>query len=109
MSTNTNPKVSNMTSPKSGREVANQFVITQHGKGDFIKKEVFQSYNSIIATRTAWDDGAEGRGTDIVLDETYWNYSRTTSKYRNQFLNESTEETKKKINNGLYKLANLNS
>ena len=28
----------------------------------------------------------------IELDYKYWNYSVTTSKYRNQFLNESTQE-----------------
>ena len=36
----------------------------------------------------------------VVLDKTYWNYSVTTSKYRNQFLNESTKETQAKINSG---------
>ena len=44
----------------------------------------------------------------ITLDDYYWNYSRTTSKYRNMFLNETTEETKRKIKDGTYKLANLN-
>lgn len=87
------PKVSNMTSPTSGSEVANQFIIeTENG-------EVFQSYDSII--------GVKERG-QVTLDETYWNYSTTTGKYRNQWLDEKKPETQAKIDSGEYKLANLN-
>ena len=35
-------------------------------------------------------------------------YSKTTSKYRNMFLGETTKETQKKINSGEYILTNLN-
>ncbi len=99
------PKVENMLSPRTGHPVANQFIIVQEGGilGNFIKREVFQSYNSIIASVTHWEDHNE-----VVLDENYWNYSVTTSKYRNEFLRETTQETKKKIASGEYKLANLN-
>jgi len=45
---------------------------------------------------------------NVFLDEKYWNYSKTTSKYRSQFLNESTKETKAKIESGEYQLINLN-
>lgn len=85
-------KVENMTSPQ-GNKVANQFIITD--KGD----EYFQSYNSIIAKRS------KGK---IYLDEYYWDYSRTTGKYRNEFLGEYIAETRKKIKSGEYKLVDLN-
>jgi ribonuclease HII len=86
-------QVKNMTSNK-GNKIANQFVI----KTD--DATYFQSYNSIIAKVT--------NDHFIYLDETYWNWSRTTSKYRSIFLGESTEETKRKIASGHYMLTNLN-
>jgi hypothetical protein len=88
------PKVENMESPRSGSPVANQFIIT------FGSVEVFQSYSTIIATR----DPHNG----VVLDKDAWNYSVTTGKYRNIFLNENKKETQAKIDNGTYKLADLN-
>ena len=90
---------------KSGA-VANQFIITDEGRGalgNFIKREVFQSYDSVIAIRTAWPDLVR-----IELDADKWDYSRTTGKYRNQFLGETKSETEKKIKSGEYTLANLN-
>lgn len=86
--------------------VPNQFLITEEGRGangNFIKRETFQSYESIIAVVIQWKDR-----TDVELDERYWNYSRTTGKYRNQFLGEDRKETEKKIKEGEYKLVNLN-
>ena len=88
-------KVSNLTSTRSGREVSNQFEI-QTSEGRF-----FQSYDSIIVFIPA-------DGSKIQLDERYWNYSKTTSKYRNEFLRETTKETQAKIDSGVYKLVNLN-
>lgn len=90
-------KVKNMTSAKSGREVANQFIVnTDNGV-------YFQSYNSVIAFKPSSDHAK------TMLDEETWNYSVTTTKYRNRFLGENTEETRKKINNGEYILTNLNN
>ena len=89
-------KVSNMTS-KSGNKVANQFILFTP------EATFFKSYNSIII-KTTFEDGERV----IYLDEYYWDYSKTTSKYRNQFLGEKTEETKHKIKIGKYKLVNLN-
>jgi hypothetical protein len=86
-------KVENMTSPQ-GNKVANQFIITDDDNNDY-----FQSYRSIIAKRS--------RGK-IYLDEYYWDYSRTTGKYRNEFLNETIAETRAKIKSGEYILTNLN-
>ncbi len=92
-------KVCNMPSYKgTGDVVANQFVITINtNKGT---KRIFQSYDTVIAVRD--EDGK------ITLDENSWDYSQTTSRYRNKFLCENTAETRRKIKNGIYQLANLN-
>ena len=86
-------KVRNMESPKSFREVANQFIIETD---DAI---IFQSYSTVIAKKQ------NGR---IYLDENSWNYSKTTGKYRNEFLGENTAETRRKIESGTYILTDLN-
>ena len=88
-------KVENMTSPQ-GNTVANQFIITDDNNNEY-----FQSYKSIIAKR-------DGDSYQIYLDEYYWDYSRTTGKYRNEFLNETIAETRAKIKNGKYILTDLN-
>ena len=85
-------KVENMTS-NSGNKIANQFVIyTDTGS-------IFQSYNSTIVKI---DSGK------TYLDESKWNYSTTTGKYRNIFLNENINATRKKIKSGEYILTDLN-
>ncbi len=97
-------KVSQFEGKNGG--VKNQFLITEEGRGangNFIKREIFQSYDSIIAERIIWGDR-----TDITLDSHYWDYSTTTGKYRNMFLGEDKTTTQKKIDGGVYKLANLN-
>lgn len=85
--------VENMRS-SMGHEVPNQFIV-DNGMGTVY----FQSYKSIIATK-----GMAG----LKLDAGKWNYSRTTSKYRNIFTGLSTKETKEKIKSGEIKLVNLN-
>lgn len=89
------PKVSNMTSPSSGSEVPNQFIIETE------KCLVFQSYRTIIAVI----DKESGL---IYLDEQKYDYSRTTSRYRNQFLSMNTKEVQTKIEQGSIILINLN-
>jgi len=99
-------KVQNMTG-RTGKNVANQFIITDEGHGNlgnFSKREAFQSYNRTIAVITIWPDV-----TEIQLDRIYWDYSVTTGKYRNQFLGETKKETEKKIKDGIYKLVDLNA
>jgi len=87
-------KVEQMTSNRSGRPVANQFIIyTSEGR-------YFQSYDSVIA----FEDN-EG---NVTLDVDDWDYSRTTGKYRNEFLGEGIVETRSKIESGEYELENLN-
>jgi hypothetical protein len=97
-------KVQNMTS-NNGNKIANQFIIYDDDKmGN--KIEYFQSYNSIIVKRIY-----DNIGSDVVetfLDSYYWDYSTTTSKYRNIFLGEKKKETQKKIKEGFYILTNLN-
>lgn len=85
-------KVSNLTN-NNGNKIANQFEIID---GD---NRLFQSYDSIIVKQY------NGK---VYLDATYWNYSKTTSKYRSQFLNETTKETQAKIDSGEYTLMDLN-
>jgi hypothetical protein len=89
-------KVSNIVNNR-GNIVANQFIIYDG------LKTYFQSYKSVIV-RIERSEGKE----ITTLDPVYWNYSRTTSKHRSTFLNESTKETEKKIKEGVYILANLN-
>ena len=86
-------KVRQMKSVRSGRPVANQFILYAPD-GNY-----FQSYNSVIAFRD--------NNRKIILDSYYWDYSRTTSKYRNQFLGEGIADTRAKIESGEYKLADL--
>jgi hypothetical protein len=113
-------KVRNMQSPQ-GNDVPNQFIIyTDKGR-------YFQSYQSVIAYKpngrcisehlglmTCTHNPKETGYCDnccpfhTVLDKNTWDYSRTTGKYRNIFLNESKKDTEAKIKSGEYKLANLN-
>lgn len=90
-----NIKVENCNSVTSyGRQVENQFIITITTKKG--TKRIFQSYNSVIAVK---DENG-----NITLNKSKWDCSPTTSKYRNQFLGETTAETRKKIKDGTYKL-----
>ena len=91
-------KVENITSNR-GNKIANQFEIRDN-ENDTV---YFQSYNSIIVKKHYTDFG-----TKIYLDQKYWNYSNTTGKYRNIFINETIKDTKAKIKNGTYILTDLN-
>ena len=88
--------VKNMTS-SNGNLVPNQFIISMENA------VYFQSYNSIIAVKILVNGVWK-----TLLDSYYWDYSRTTTKYRIDFLGEHTAETKEKIKSGEYKLVNLN-
>ena len=89
-------KVTNMKSAR-GNDVPNQFII--HTPEHIL----FQSYESVIVKIT------HSNGVRIVfLDETYWNYSNTTSKYRNLFLGKTSREVKNNIDKGVYILTDLN-
>ena len=90
------PSVQNMKTNK-GTIIPNQFEIFADGK------KVFQSHQSVIAVIETIDGKRK-----VTLDQDKWNYSRTTSKYRNLFLGETTKETETKINSGEYTLSILN-
>lgn len=85
--------VRNMTG-RTGRAVANQFIIEHNGR------TYFQSYELIIACKNT--------SGGIEIDRSNWDYSVTTSKYRNQFLGETKKETQAKIDSGEYVLTDLN-
>ena len=73
-----------MESARSGRPVANQFVISD------TKRMIFQSYDSMIVDIDFFN-------SKITFGKD-WNYSTTTAKYRNQFLDmyfPSLADTKK--------------
>jgi len=75
----------------------NQFIIDTH-EGTY-----FQSYKSIIAFLPL-------DCSPIILDEVYWDYSPTTSKYLNKFLRITggRKEILDGIKSGKYVLTNLN-
>ena len=76
--------------------VKNQFVASGDNGNTFL-----QSYNSVIVKRD--------KNGSVTLDQRFWDYSKTTGRYRNLFLNETKKETEQKIEAGIYKLADLNS
>ena len=80
------PRVENMQS-SSGNDIPNQFIITKDN--EFV---LFQSYRSPIAM-------IKNGKTYIFRD---WDYSTTTGKYRNQFLEETKKETLNKLKSGEY-------
>jgi len=63
-------------SNRSGRKVPNQFII----RDDATNRTTFQSYDSMIAT-------IDYQSNTITLGKR-WDYSTTTSRYRNQFFDE---------------------
>lgn len=93
-------KVYNMKSKKTGKAIANQFIIIDGNK------IYFQSYDTIIAVFDAFD---------LTLDNNAENYSKTTSKYLAQFIytyyvNAWYGMTLKEfLKNGVYRRANLNA
>lgn len=64
---------------------ANQSIIR------FENGSLFQSYHSLICVKIG--------SSELYFTED-WNYSRTTSKYRNKFTQESTQETRSKLESG---------
>ena len=91
-----NVKVAQMRNNR-GQAVKNQFYIFDQDNSVVM----FQSYNSIIVKK--YSDGS------VELDDRFWDFSKTTGKYRNVFLAEKKPETEKKIKQGIYKLVDLNT
>jgi hypothetical protein len=85
-------KVRNFNS-RNGNAVPNQFIIdTENGT-------YFQSYSTIICYVNK--DG-------VHLDTNAHSYSRTTSKYLNEFLGNNVSERRKLIKDGKIKVLDLN-
>lgn len=105
-------KVANMLSSR-GNKIANQFIIENEIE-DLHTEIYFQSYNSVIAKKVKKMTSDFNRSPimqyeeKIYLDVNTWDYSNTTGKYRNIFLNETKKETEKKIKKGEYILTDLN-
>ena len=94
MNNETKMKVQNLESNK-GNTIANQFeIIAPNGR-------YFQSCRSMIVF-------IPNNGGKVQLDHRYWDYSKTTGKYRNLFLGEDKKTTERKIASGEYELADLN-
>ena len=66
-------RVTNLTSPRTDKPVANQYAITGDGG------EYFQSYDSVIAHLTTGENG-------LLLVSDDYNYSNTTSRYFKRWL-----------------------
>ena len=67
-------RVTNLTSPRTGAKVANQFMIEGDGG------EYFQSYDTTISYIS--------QAPNLLLVSDDYNYSKTTSKYFKQWLKE---------------------
>ena len=87
--------VKNMLSSRSGKPIANQFVVTVDNM------EIFQSYKTVIAVRRA--DNPE-----VVLLDYNYSYSPTTSKYLYQFLGFKKDIINKKVQNNSIRIMDLN-
>jgi len=103
-------KVRNMTG-RTGGEIPNQFVITMdENKFSGNAVEYFQSYETVICKRDKFRAGVSDR--QVWVDRGAWydpkKNTKTTDKYRNQFLGETKAETQNKIDSGEYILTDLN-
>jgi hypothetical protein len=87
--------VKNMTSSRSGKPIANQFVVTVDNM------EIFQSYKTVIAVRN-------GNNPEVVLLDYNYSYSPTTSKYLYQFLGFKKDTINKKVQNNSIRIMDLN-
>lgn len=84
--------------PKTNKVVNNHHVINlANDKGEILTR--FYSYGTCII------QVINGK---IQLDSYYHNYSKTTSKYRNMYLQLDSKEIAKQIASGEIELANLN-
>ena len=92
--------VEQMTS-RSGNVVPNQVILSD------MTGRTFVSYGSKIVYQSK-DRASDGLPLEIIVDEDYWDYSRTTGKYRNEFMNMGVQDVRKYIKEGRIKLGNLN-
>ena len=94
--------INNMKSNK-GRTIPNQYVIRLDNC------DVFQSYETVIAIRDYnYIKYGGDANTKIYLNKDYYDYSKTTSRYRNKYLGLTTKETEQKIKAKEFVLINHN-
>jgi hypothetical protein len=84
-----------ISTPKVTQRLAKDQLVITTSNGDY-----FQSYGTLIAHRNL--------GGRITLDAHYWDYSKTTTKWRNRFTELTTNETSQGINEGIIQLRDLN-
>jgi hypothetical protein len=92
--------VENMTS-RSGNIVPNQVILSD------MTGKTFVSYGSKIVYQSK-DRASDGLPLEIVMDDRYWDYSRTTGKYRNEFMNMGVQQVRDHIKTGRIKIGDLN-
>jgi hypothetical protein len=78
-------------------DIPNQYLIND---GNDI---YYKSYDTIIIKITYINDKKT-----VYLSREYWNFSKTTNKYRNLFLGKTTKEIQELIKSGEYILTELN-
>tara|TARA_B100000131_G_C17694600_1_gene442103 strand:+ start:223 stop:555 length:333 start_codon:yes stop_codon:yes gene_type:complete len=103
-------KAYNMMS-NNGNVVPNQIIIEDRKNLEYI----FQSYGTTIAKIIKLNGMYKNHfDKSIILDENYWDYSRTTLKYLNKFITQhthhttNTKEIRKLIKNDVIELSDLN-
>ena len=79
-----------------------QYVITEYRRTSTVT--TFQSYNSTIAVREVSHSGE----IKITVDRYKWDFSATTTRNLNRFLNVAPGEVKKRMELGLYRSADMN-
>ena len=92
--------VEQMTS-RSGNVVPNQTILSD------MTGKTFVSYGSKIVYQSK-DRASDGLPLEIIVDENYWDYSRTTGKYRNEFMNMGVQDVRDYIKEGRIQVGNLN-
>tara|TARA_R110002020_G_scaffold53200_1_gene149108 strand:- start:4491 stop:4784 length:294 start_codon:yes stop_codon:yes gene_type:complete len=95
-------KVENMKN-NNNNIVKNQFIITAGNK------KYFQSYNRIIVMIEYDIYYSDEVLEDIYIDPDYYDYSKTTTRYRNIFLGVSNDTFKKNLKENKYTFKSLNN
>ena len=88
--------VKNMISDRSGKPIANQFIIT------IDNLEIFQSYKTVIAVRRDNND-------DVILLDYDYSISPTTSKYLYKFLGFNKKRILERVQDNSIRICGLNS
>ncbi len=85
-----------------------QYIVTERPTkpkpNNFLSRKTFVSFGNKVVSITTWKNGKKV----IELDSVHWNRTKTTSFYRNIFLNEPIQVTLQKIIDNIYLLTNIN-